>query len=308
MRLYCICDEAGAKGYADKSEQHPGELGLFAGCFFQECMLQDVLDFSSYLCRKYFSGITPHVSFLKEPCKSALIKDVYVFFQSGAVRIAYEAIYVEGAHQAFKEQKDTQDRVNDLLKNSPIKPGNNHLKVPSIHEELFLGFFLKAKAVFRIWCKPETDDLFIATDHLDKNIFNSFIKETRDSLDFSNRTENVTAYDTRTNEVLHKNHHTFFDLESLNHLAIPDDRYTIEMWDKKSVLLADVVAHTLLNHLENQQAENLGMYLNSREAIIGYPLANYILDFNDQDDGTPYITDSLFMHPKQMERLNINES
>jgi hypothetical protein len=80
------------------------------------------------------------------------------------------------------------------------------------------------------------------------------------------------------------------------------------MWDKKSVLLADVVAHTLLNHLENQQVQKLGIHLNSRQAIIGHPLADYILDFDDQDNGTPYVTDSLFMHPKQMDKLNINES
>lgn len=308
MRLYCICDEAGAKGYAKKSEQYPGELGLFAGCFFHECMLQEVLDFSSYLCRKYFSDTVPHVSSVKEPYKSALIKEVYGFFQRGAVRTAYEAIYAEGAYQSSKDQRCLQDRLKDVFKDSPIKTANRHLKPLSIHQELFLGFFLKATAVFRIFCNVETDDLFIATDKVDRTIFNAFIKQARDVLDFSDRTEDVTAYDTITGKVLHTKHHTFFHLGSLNNLSIPEDKYSIKMWDKKSVLLADVVAHTLLNHLENQQAENLGIHVNSRQAIIDHPLADYILDFDDQDDGTPYITDSLFMHPTQEDKLDINKS
>ena len=32
-RIVLACDESGAKGYADKDEQVPGEVGVFAGLF-----------------------------------------------------------------------------------------------------------------------------------------------------------------------------------------------------------------------------------------------------------------------------------
>jgi hypothetical protein len=37
-----FCDESGAKGYADKSEKEPGEIGVFAGFPIQRAETQDV--------------------------------------------------------------------------------------------------------------------------------------------------------------------------------------------------------------------------------------------------------------------------
>jgi hypothetical protein len=40
--IVVFCDESGAKGYADKSEKEPGEIGVFAGFPIQRAETQDV--------------------------------------------------------------------------------------------------------------------------------------------------------------------------------------------------------------------------------------------------------------------------
>jgi hypothetical protein len=42
MNIYLICDESGAKGYADTHEKQLGEVGVFAGFLLAESSLDFV--------------------------------------------------------------------------------------------------------------------------------------------------------------------------------------------------------------------------------------------------------------------------
>jgi hypothetical protein len=63
-RMVLACDESGAKGYADRDEAFPGEVGVFAGILMPEEVSREKMpDFhglvTKSLCRIGFSTCQP---------------------------------------------------------------------------------------------------------------------------------------------------------------------------------------------------------------------------------------------------------
>ena len=54
-RIILACDESGAKGYADRDEQYPGEIGVFAGFLMPEEWLDEKSPPLQALIPKYTS-------------------------------------------------------------------------------------------------------------------------------------------------------------------------------------------------------------------------------------------------------------
>ena len=81
MKLYFICDESGAKGYADKTEKYPGEVGVFAGYFLTEQNIEyicdDLDDIITEFKNKYPSLIKFHVTDLEPKDQEAIRARVF---------------------------------------------------------------------------------------------------------------------------------------------------------------------------------------------------------------------------------------
>ncbi len=61
MVVYLICDESGAKGYADIPEQYPGETGVFAGFFITEPQFEAISADLQYISDQYFGAEKCHI-------------------------------------------------------------------------------------------------------------------------------------------------------------------------------------------------------------------------------------------------------
>jgi hypothetical protein len=71
MNVYLVCDESGAKGYADSPEQYPGETGVFAGYLIPELLFGEVSSHLESISRRYFGTGKPHIRDMKRSMSKA---------------------------------------------------------------------------------------------------------------------------------------------------------------------------------------------------------------------------------------------
>ncbi|MBM4288859.1 MAG: hypothetical protein FJ135_12105 [Deltaproteobacteria bacterium] len=77
-KIILACDESGAKGYADKDEAYPGEVGVFAGILIpEECLAEITPIFQEIYARYRPASGKLHIADLPNSSKEALRRDVY---------------------------------------------------------------------------------------------------------------------------------------------------------------------------------------------------------------------------------------
>lgn len=296
-----IIDESGAKGFSDKTESLPGELGIIAGYLIPEEYYTAVQSDICSIKDKYITDKKLHITDLSPQQQEQLRAEIFNYFKEKNVYWTYEAIYVEGFHQNAEFIDSLKDKAK-AERTSSIKLSGNRTK-DLLHSELFLGAFGKGIA----FCLDYVGNEFrldVITDNIDKDIMKRFNEEAHRLLSVGERkTRIVTGCDPASKKVLKGSISTevvegkeaFGDFSGVS--------FTITCEDSALTLAADVLANSVFYHLKQKQANNFGQPLNSKLAIEGHPIASLAYGTFAPQKGN-YIVDAVYMHPKEIDKLN----
>src|SRR5438552_4873289 len=143
-----VCDEAGAKGYADRDEQFPGELGVFAGLLLDANALPPAQSAFDALGQQYASADgKPHITDLRPEQQNALREETFALIRAHDIPCLYEAIHVAGFYHMFRQQKEVVGRAQQSRQSYIKLPGNLAKALPeSLHGTLFQGLYGKIVA------------------------------------------------------------------------------------------------------------------------------------------------------------------
>ena len=296
------CDESGAKGYANQSETHPGEVGVFAGF-----MISREID---SIARSEFQKIYDHykqrrnklhITDLPQFQQDSLRKDVYETIRKLDLPCFWYAIHVEGLYDWYQRQKDLESArstASQLNPKSRIKQGSPRENRPSMHEELFVGLYTNLVA-FLAERNQTKVSIEVRTDQIDNPIVQN--SETMAKRLFAPYPDVniVPGWDTITEQkvkgsikfIIENSSEIEIDIkvEALNIVPIRGgDGYT---------LAADVLANSLYYLFKNRDASQLYKPLNKPVAIMKHPIADNLAAFYDWGGGD-LIGDRLYSHPK----------
>jgi hypothetical protein len=303
MKVYLICDESGAKGYSDKKEQYLGETGVFAGFLVTEDKIDYVRDELKKIAEKYFNDEKYHLSSLSDDKKESLRNEIYDFFQKENLTCVYEAIHVEGFYEEHK-------RVDDIKKDAKKKRQSNirfpnNPKLTSLHAELFQGLFLKSLA-YCIDTFGNDYDLIILSDRVDKPILKRFKESAVEVTDFTPTEKMIKGYDIVKEEHVEWNMKISSEIpKSLGMEDFESAIYKIEIDEENSglTLVSDILSNSINYIFKSREDNEIGKPLNDIE----HPLINQfygLMDANEQ----AWITDSLYMHPNEIKRIEENNA
>jgi hypothetical protein len=271
--IVIFCDESGAKGYADQSEQVAGETGVFSGYVVLRSYLAAVEgELQAALSGFHKEEQKLHIADLSPEEQGALRKKVYDVLSR--LPCLYEAIHVEGFHADYERTRELVEKAAELAKtdassrHSEIKVSKRGVEARSLHVELFLGLYTKILA----FCleQGKTDlKIEIRTDRIDGPILEKFHKEA-ERFWGDKVTVEVKGWNPSTASVVKGNFSLtlrgepspFLIQECLIRPAVSDDDL---------VLAADVLANSL-NHLFCERGpEQRFRPLNCKETISSHP-------------------------------------
>jgi ribosomal protein L30 len=139
--IVVACDESGAKGYADRDESCPGEIGVLAGLFASYDVIVRIQPEFDAAIRPY---IRPdgklHITELTPEEQAALRETLFELVQRHQLPCFWEAIHVAGFHHAFRAVRSVVDQAKGARR-SPIKISARGAKPSSLHIALFQGFY-----------------------------------------------------------------------------------------------------------------------------------------------------------------------
>jgi hypothetical protein len=115
--IVVYCDESGAKGYSNKTETVPGELGVAAGILLRQSEVSSVqARFESVITRFRHQGGKLHITDLQADQQEELRQAVFGVLDEMKIPCLYEASYVQGIHAAHEKASDMLDAVKALSK------------------------------------------------------------------------------------------------------------------------------------------------------------------------------------------------
>jgi hypothetical protein len=296
--IVIFCDESGAKGYADQSEQIAGETGVFAGYVVRRSDLATVEgELQAALSEFHKEKQKLHIADLSPEEQGVLRERVYDVL--GRLPCFYEAIHVEGFHASYERIRGAVAKAAELAKasasstHSEIKVSKRGVEPRSLHVELFLGLYTRILT----FCldQGKTDlKIEIRTDRIDGPILEKFHKEVArfwgDKV-----TVEVTGWNLRTESVvkgsfsltLRGKPSPFLIQECLIRPGVSDDNL---------VVAADVLANSL-NHLFCERGpEQRCRPLNCNDAISRHSLFASLSSFRRGSSWD--FSDSFYAHPK----------
>lgn len=94
--VFLVIDESGAKGYSDKKESYPGEVGVMAGFLIPEKYILMVRNELEEIKANYFSDSKIHITDLESEDQESLRSEIYDYFIKRNIICVFEAIYSEG--------------------------------------------------------------------------------------------------------------------------------------------------------------------------------------------------------------------
>jgi hypothetical protein len=293
--IVIFCDESGAKGYADKSEKEPGEIGVFAGFPIQRADVERLADDFRNELEEFREGSSGkiHIADLAPENQEKLRRKVYAILLGREVPCFYEAVHVQGFHAAYKQACE----LGEMLAANLGKRPKRRLPPQSLHVHLFLGFYGKILSFcWRLGITRMTVEVRI--DRVDRPILQEFRSAARDLLTGTKQYP-VTHRDPITKKVT-KGTATW----KLEGSPAPIDVHAlIVRSDAKYpdlILAADVLANSLSYHLRNRAPEqNLGP-LNTKESVSTHPLAR-LLQYG-QSRSVYDFADGWFSHPQNPRR------
>jgi hypothetical protein len=99
-----ICDESGAKGYADKDEEFPGDVGVFAGLFASKEKFSAIQhEFNAVALRYVMEDGKLHIADLGKEEQGTLRKEMFALILKHGIPCFWEAIHVAGFHGLTKK-------------------------------------------------------------------------------------------------------------------------------------------------------------------------------------------------------------
>jgi len=303
MIVYFICDESGAKGYADRPEQCPGETGVFAGYFIPEPLFEDVSAKLEATSSRYFSTEKPHLRDLSPDQSSELRSSVFSIIRTWGLPCTYEAIHVQGlnlAHQRILEIDESARKARTSPTRISWRPRPRLLQ-----NELFQGLFCKAAAFFFDNCSVDRDVLTIFVDKVDASILEQFRLAAREMTDFGPRTVEVKGWDPKEKKVVHgeiRFGHKGTELPVMKRMRRL--HYEIELGADHLVLAADVLANSIQHIFRTRPPQEVGRPLHTASAIRDHELRAYFYGLmGDEGREGLWFSDSILMHPDEESRI-----
>lgn len=300
--LYLVCDESGAKGYADSPEKYLGETGVFAGYLIPEALFDEVNFQLEQISQRFFGSRKPHIREISETNMRDLRSEVFAFIMGRKLPCLYEAIHVEGFHQSYTSVHQMHEGIRSIMNN------NRRLceeeKPRLLHEELFQGLFCKASAFLLDYCAPCADSLQILVDAVDASILRRFLGRANEMTDFAPKIIPVKVWDHGNKKQLHREIRINYGSEDSSIMRrLEEINWKIAQGPPHLVLAADVIANSLNHHFQTRPPQNVGKPLHTFSAVSGHSLAGmfYGLSHDDDEEGT-WFTDQFFMHPLQQSR------
>lgn len=295
-QIVFILDESGAKGYSDKRESMPGELGVIAGYLVPRSYLERVKSDLDSIRLQYFGNGKIHITDLQPEQQESLRNSIFKYFKQSNVYWVYEATYVQGFCENAILIEEISRKSKDEKRSNVKISGNKNPDM--LHVELFQGAFGKAVA----FCMDRgfsNFELEIITDKTDKEILEKFKRAADELLNVGQeKCHLVTGFDPETKQVVKGSitttitdgHEELGDFSGVS--------YSIRCEDSSLTLAADVLSNSVNYHLKSHQVNNIGMLLNKSTAISGHPLDSLVYGTWD-DSESNYFPDAAFMHPEQ---------
>ncbi len=300
-----VLDESGAKGYSDKRESAPGELGVMAGFLVLE---RDLVCFANALSPvrdRYLNNGKVHIADLAPADQEQLRSEIFSFFKSYKVPWLYEAAYVEGLHAHAEHIKDllTQAKQNRVSK---IKVSGNERK-ELLHSELFCGAFGKGIA-FAMDLVGSEFHINVITDRVDKKLLEMFKAEANSFLHVEEpQSHVVTGFDPESKQIVKR----AVLIRNTDGQEVLGDfskvSYSIKCADSSLTLAADVLANSVYHHLETRQEQSIGESLNTIEAIQGHELAELVYGAHDSSQSNSF-PDGVYRYPEMSSKRDENDT
>lgn len=144
MKFILACDESGAKGYADKDEQFPGQIGVFAGLLVPEELLAQAEAALEAAIAPHRGGDGKlHITDLEASAQADLRQRLFEAIQALHLPCFWYAIHVAGYHGHHTR---LVGMIADAVKDAAAPGGEIQGPTPrtslgSLHVELFRGLY-----------------------------------------------------------------------------------------------------------------------------------------------------------------------
>jgi len=300
MKFILACDESGAKGYADRDEQFPGQIGVFAGLLVPDEILAQVeAALAAAIAPHRGSDGKLHITDMEATAQADLRQRLFEAIRELQLPCFWYAIHVAGfhAHHTMFARviadagKDAAPLDGTMKRPAPrVAPG-------SLHVELFRGLYGHIVAFIEERA-PGDVTIEIRTDRVDTPIAKSFRQEAERLLDKMPRTSTMSNYDRLENKFVKRQ--VTFETHWPESLRITTNVVALDLRTVSDadpiVVAADVLANSLHYHFRKRGAHEMYEDLNRPNAVHGHPLAQSLDAFWNW--GGPDISDRLFRHPK----------
>lgn len=304
-----VCDESGAKGFANKPEQVKKEIGLLAGVIIPKAAEAEVRNKMTAIASKCPPSADGklHITGMGEADSEALREEVFQLIKDNKLVCVYSATAAEGFHSSFQQLK-AADAAAAAAKPAHIIDKNPRLMPERLHSELFQGAF----GVVIAWCEEQYSEkveatVHVRTDSVEEKILQGFraaaAKLTSGPL---GQTQELEFYDKAAKKPLTAKIVTKFrGAEAYGPASYIS--YTVQVDDVAFTLLADVVANSLFDHIKKRLAAGAIDDLHDAAAVEGHELAGSVYGLNPAF-GVPRLSDVVHRHPsvgKPVEKADV---
>lgn len=289
--FYLICDESGAKGYSNKSEEDIDSLGLAVGLIALPAQIDRLRRYCHMIYVKYLQDGTNkfHITDLPPENQNNLRNDVCNFIIDNNLRLVYSSVLKQGMHQQYKNVKSLHEKI--IMREKENGYGINM----SDPKENMLQY-LYCDAIFRFFAaiidnfqKDGNFNAIIYSDMLDDKLLDDIkngIKEVLEYDSYSKNTVEVRRYNYQSKCVEKAKGSIEFNVdipESLNAKEFNNITFGFQI-DESLAILPDVIANSLLYFAKRKLKIDLNLPISSRELISDYPLEEYFVSLSSQDD------------------------
>lgn len=304
--FYFVCDESGAKGNSDKGECSQDRIGVFSGFILRSIpnyqRVSSILDGIRNTIAEPYQDNKLHMSDLTKNDQDIVQYLIFDFFKKEKINCLYEAIYSEAFHQQYLELKKGFDETcKKSLKSRKIITEKR--KPKSLHEELFIGLFLRLIGFITDTIGHTEFTLNILIDRVDNTVVSKFKKRIEKSLNWTGESENevfVSYFDQLEKKPVKEKLFTIKSKLTSPKDFVPPDfskiKVNIETIDDAMTLAADVLSYSIWKHLE--KSNNFSpKILTDFNAISGHEMANNMVSLSSEEGGYLFNT-RIYRHPE----------
>lgn len=268
--MVLVLDESGAKGYADKTEEFEGDLGVMAGILYTRQEMFEIELMLSQIIKPFNEHITGkfHIADLKKEHQNELRNLIFSSFRNIKLRWLYKAIYSQGFHQSeFKEKRG----------------GTGNTKA-SLHVELFRHIFLHSLMLAASVNKVNLN-LLVVTDTIDNGILQKFNKEANYFIDLlMGKKREFFRYIKSEANGKYKKEYASILTSSDSFPQFEKIQFKIKCKNTPLTLAADILANSTYYYLRKGLKVNNSAHLNNLNAIADHPLSDLALVQKDEND------------------------